>query len=52
VRTQVGRRAGFERGLSRRAVEEISDLKEEPQWMRERRLDAWRRYEELPGPTG
>lgn len=52
VSTQVRSRAGFERGLSRRAVEEIADLKEEPQWMRERRLDAWCRYEELPGPTG
>jgi Fe-S cluster assembly protein SufD len=52
VSTQVRSRAGFERGLSRRAVEEISELKEEPQWMRERRLEAWRRYEELPGPTG
>lgn len=50
--TQVKSRAEFARGLSRRAVEDISDLKEEPQWMRERRLDAWRRYEELPGPTG
>jgi Fe-S cluster assembly protein SufD len=34
------------------AVEDVSALKEEPQWMRERRLAAWRRYEELPGPTG
>jgi Fe-S cluster assembly protein SufD len=52
VGTQVKSRAQFARGLSRRAVEELSELKEEPQWMRERRLEAWRRYEELPGPTG
>jgi Fe-S cluster assembly protein SufD len=52
VNTQVRSRAEFAQGLSQRAVEELSELKEEPQWMRERRLEAWRRYEELPGPTG
>ena len=50
--TQVESPPRFVPGLSRRAVEDISGLKEEPQWMRERRLEAWRRYEELPGPTG
>src|SRR3990172_2411264 len=42
----------FERGLSLRAVEELSWLKEEPAWMRERRLAAWRSHEVSPGPTG
>ena len=50
--TQVRSRAEFAPGLSLSAVEEIAALKDEPQWMRERRLEAWRRYEELPGPTG
>jgi Fe-S cluster assembly protein SufD len=52
VSTQVRSRAEFARGLCRRAVDDLSALKEEPQWMRERRLEAWRRYEELPGPSG
>jgi Fe-S cluster assembly protein SufD len=52
VSTQVRTRAEFARGLSERAVEDLSGLKGEPQWMRERRLAARRRYEELPGPSG
>ena len=30
----------FDKGLSEQVVREISDLKDEPEWMRERRLKA------------
>ena len=35
-----------------RLVEDISSLHEEPAWLRQRRITAWRFYEELPLPTG
>jgi len=38
--------------LERKLVEDVSSLYEEPAWLRERRLAAWRLYEELPLPTG
>ncbi len=38
--------------LSRRAAEEIGWLRDEPEWLVRRRLDAWRTYEETPFPTG
>lgn len=38
--------------LERHAVEEISSIRQEPPWLRQRRLDAWRIYEETPLPTG
>ncbi len=50
--SQVRSRPQFAPGISRRSVEELSWLKEEPEWMRERRLEAWREYEETPPPTG
>ncbi len=39
-------------GLSRSAVEEISRQKGEPEWMLQRRLDAWDIYEKTPAPLG
>ena len=38
------------RDLSRESVERLSDALEDPGWLRERRLDAWRVYESLPVP--
>ena len=52
VSSQVQSKPEFAPGVSRRGVEELSWLKEEPAWMRKRRLDAWRQYEETPPPTG
>jgi Fe-S cluster assembly protein SufB len=40
-----------ERGLSRRVVEQISAMKEEPEWMLKRRLKALEIYESKPVPT-
>jgi Fe-S cluster assembly protein SufD len=37
--------------LSRAGVEQLSALKGEPSWMRERRLAAWEAFERLPLPT-
>jgi len=37
-------------GLSREAVEGISERLNEPAWMRERRLEAWSLYEAMPLP--
>jgi Fe-S cluster assembly protein SufD len=37
-------------GLSREAVEAISERLREPAWLRERRLEAWRLYEAMPLP--
>src|SRR5215472_10205610 len=39
-------------GFSRSAVEELSRLKSEPQWMLEKRLQAWDAYERIPTPLG
>ncbi len=36
--------------ISRRAVEELSARHDEPDWLRKRRLDAWRLFEEAPMP--
>lgn len=38
--------------ISRAAVEALSALKGEPDWMLDRRLLAWRFFEEIPLPTG
>ena len=39
------------RGFSEEAVHELNARQDEPTWMRERRLDAWKIYEGLPMPT-
>ena len=44
---ETATRAGF----TREAVEEISGLKNEPEWMRTRRLEAFDTYEKMPLPA-
>jgi Fe-S cluster assembly protein SufD len=39
------------RGFSLDALNELIARRDEPEWMRERRLDAWRTYESIPMPT-
>ena len=39
-------------GFSRGAVEEISRQKGEPEWMLQKRLQAWDIYESTPAPLG
>lgn len=39
------------RGFTEEAVRELIAGRDEPQWMRERRLDAWRIYQSLPMPA-
>jgi len=39
-------------GLSRGAVEELSRRKGEPEWMLQKRLQAWDTYESMPTPLG
>ncbi|MBI5032246.1 MAG: Fe-S cluster assembly protein SufD [Chloroflexi bacterium] len=38
-------------GFSRNAIEILSQLKQEPDWVRARRLEAWHLYEETPLPA-
>ena len=44
-------REQFAPGLGREAVERISELKQEPAWLRERRLESWNIYEQTPTPA-
>jgi len=39
------------KGISAEAVEALSAFKGEPEWLREKRLQAWRTFERLPIPT-
>ncbi|MBO0782091.1 MAG: hypothetical protein J2P37_25005, partial [Ktedonobacteraceae bacterium] len=39
-------------GFSREAVEELSRQKNEPEWMLQKRLQAWEVYESSPAPLG
>ena len=39
-------------GFSRSAVEELSRQKGEPEWMLQKRLQAWETYESTPAPLG
>ena len=39
-------------GFSRAAVEELSRSKGEPEWMLQKRLNAWDTYEKMPAPLG
>ena len=39
------------KGFSRRVVEELSAARNEPAWLRQRRLEAWQAYEATPMPT-
>ena len=38
------------KGISSEVVEELSKLKGEPSWLTEKRLEAWRTFEEMPMP--
>src|SRR5919205_2987420 len=39
------------KGISLETVEALSSYKDEPEWLTEKRLDAWRSFERLPMPT-
>ena len=39
------------KGVSAEAIEELSRFKDEPEWLREKRLSAWKTYEKTPMPT-
>ena len=39
------------KGFSRESVEDLSRQRQEPDWVREKRLEAWSAYESLPMPT-
>jgi Fe-S cluster assembly protein SufD len=39
------------KGISAEVVEALSAFKGEPEWLREKRLQAWRTFESLPMPT-
>src|SRR5215211_3340195 len=39
------------KGISLETVEALSSFKYEPDWLTERRLEAWRSFERLPMPT-
>ena len=41
----------METGFSKNAVERLSQIKNEPEWIRARRLEAWHLYEETPMPA-
>ncbi len=41
----------FDKGLSEQVVIDISELKNEPQWMTDVRVKAYRRFIEMPMPT-
>jgi Fe-S cluster assembly protein SufD len=41
----------IETGFSKSALEVLSQIKQEPQWLRARRLEAWHLYEETPMPA-
>jgi Fe-S cluster assembly protein SufD len=45
----VGER--FAPGLGRDAVNRLSELRQEPDWLRAKRLAAWEAYEQFPTPT-
>src|SRR5918997_2455003 len=38
-------------GISEGTIKALSSLKDEPSWLREKRLGAWRTFERLPMPT-
>ena len=38
-------------GLTEQAVRALSSVKDEPDWVRKRRLEAWRIYEQMPMPS-
>ena len=41
----------MKKGISESIVSEISKIKNEPNWMREFRLNSYKKFEELPNPS-
>ncbi len=41
----------FERGLSEEVVRKISQIKEEPQWMLDKRLEAFNKFKDMKNPN-
>src|SRR3954451_9059331 len=39
------------KGISRETVEALSSFKDEPEWLTEKRLEAWQSFQALPMPT-
>ena len=39
------------RGFTEAAIAELLQRRDEPEWLRERRLDAWKTYQQIPMPT-
>ena len=39
------------RGFSEEAVRALNERRDEPKWMQERRLEAWKIYDSMPMPT-
>ena len=39
------------KGISAEVVEALSEFKGEPDWLKEKRLEAWRTFERMPMPT-
>src|SRR5918994_7299283 len=39
------------KGINLETVEALSSFKDEPEWLKEKRLEAWRSFEGLPMPT-
>lgn len=39
------------KGFSRQAVEDLSRQRQEPDWVRQKRLEAWSAYEDIPMPS-
>src|SRR3954453_13139105 len=39
------------KGISREVIDELSKIKDEPQWMRDRRLKSYEIFERKPTPT-
>ena len=39
------------KGVSAETVKALSAFKDEPAWLTEKRLEAWRVFEEMPMPT-
>src|SRR5690242_19245986 len=60
-RTRIAKRSAIEedeqgqlkarKGISRAVVEEMSAIKQEPDWMREKRLKSFEIFERKPMPT-
>src|SRR5829696_6373009 len=39
------------KGISQETVEALSTFKGEPEWLAEKRLEAWQNFQDLPMPT-